>query len=253
MYYYIFDIKRFKKKSQIDLIKNQLTALGISGEYVYISANQTAESLAEDAVTKGYNTIIAAGSDDLVNSISNVLVGRKEVLGVLPLMASDELGELIGCKDWQNAIEILRFRRIKEINLGKIANGKHFLTSLYLDIVRATDVTIEFKNYILQAHTKNLIISNFHPEIPKKYSDHLDIALESLKKQKTGIFNKISRIVHSGDDIVNDNISFLRARSLRVFTKNPTPLVAGDKIIAKTPQLIESTDEKIRLIVSRNS
>lgn len=253
MYYYIFDIKRFRKKGQIDLIKNQLTSLGISGEYAYIAPNQSAEVLAENALNRGYSTIIAAGSDDLINSVANVLVGRREVLGILPLSASDELTNLIGCKDWQSAVEVLRFRRIKEMNLGKIAGNKHFITSLYLDINSPVEVTVEFKDFILQAWAKNLIISNYHPEILKKFADNLDVAMESIRQKPTGIFKKISNIIKPSEQNLSDNISFVRAKSLRVFTKTAIPLVAGDRIIARTPQLIESSEDKIRLIVAKNS
>ena len=252
MYYYIFDVKRCRKKSQIDLIKNQLTSLGISGEYTFISANQSPESLAENAISKGYTTIVAVGSDDLVNSIANVLVGRKEVLGVLPLSASDELTTLIGCREWQEATEVLRFRRIREINLGKVANGKHFLTNIYLHITSPTDITIEFKNFILQSTVKNLMISNYHPDIEKKFNDHLDIVIESVKNKPDGLFSRLSSMIKPSKEAASNNISFIRARSLRIFTKTPTSLINGDKAIAKTPQLIETTDEKIRLIVAKN-
>lgn len=252
MYYYIFDVKRCRKKSQIDLIKNQLTSFGISGEFSYIAPNQSAEALTESALSKGYNTIVAVGSDDLVNSVANALVGRKEVLGILPLSASDELCSLIGCRDWQDAAEVLRFRRIKDINIGKIANGKHFLTTLYLDITSPMEVTVEFKSFLLQSRVKNLMISNYHPEIQKKFSDHLDIVIESVKNTPSGLFNRLNRLIKSSPEKKGENITFTRAKSVRVFTKTPCPLVSGDKIIAKTPQLIESSDETIRIIVAKN-
>lgn len=252
MYYYIFDIKRCRKKTQVDAIKSYLTNLGISGEYAYITPNQSAEALAESGVNKGYNTIIAVGSDDLVNAVSNVLVGRKEVLGVLPLMASDELRSLIGSNEWQAAAEALRFRRIKEMNVGKIANGRHFLTSIYLDTVAPLEATVEFKDYILQVNTKNLLISNYHPDITKKFEDYLDVVIESERTKRGGFLAKLG----FGAGIKNesgDNISFIRTKSLRIFTKKPMPLVSGDKIIAKTPQYIECTDELLRVIVAKNS
>lgn len=253
MYYYIFDVKRFRKKGQIDLIKNQLTSLGISGEYVFVAPNQSAELLAEGAIKKGYTTIIAAGSDDLVNSVANVLIGRKEVLGVLPLSASNELTDLIGCKDWQNAVEIIRFRRIKEMNMGRIANGKHFLTNLYLDIRNPIELTVEFKDFILQALAKNFVVSNYHPEIQKRFEDKLDVAMESVKPKTGNILKRLSNIVRPTDQNISENISFIRAKSLRLFTKVATPLISGDRIIAKTPQLVEISEDKIRLIVAKNT
>ena len=250
MYYYIFDIKRCRKKTQVDAIKSYLTNLGISGEYAYITPNQSAESLAESGINKGYNTIVAVGSDDLANAVANVLIGRKEVLGILPLSASEELKELIGSQDWQPAAEALRFRRIKEMHAGRIANGRHFLTSIYLDTLSPLEVTIEFKDYLLQVYTKNLLISNYHPDIKKRFNDHLDVVTESETKKRSGLLAKFG--IGASKDAVENNISFIRAKSLRLFTKKPTPLVSGDKIIAKTPQYIEVSDERVRTIVAKN-
>ena len=252
MYYYIFDIKRCRKRTQVDAIKSYLTNLGISGEYSYITPNQSAEALAESGINKGYNTIIAVGSDDLVNAISNIMVGRKEVLGILPLAASEELKALVGSRDWQEAAEALRFRRIKEFNVGRIANGRHFLTSVYLDTPSPLEVTVEFKNYLMQVNTRNLLISNYHPDIDKRFPDHLDVVIETTSSKPIGFLERLG-IGGNQKNEQGDNISFIRARSLRVFTKKPTPLVSGDKIIAKTPQYIESTDELIRVIVAKNS
>lgn len=253
MYYYVFDVKRCRKRTQVDAIKNHLTNLGISGEYSYITPNQSAETLAESGINKGYNTIIAVGSDDLVNAIAKVMVGRKEVLGVLPLEGSEELYHLLGSKDWQEAAEALRYRRIREMHTGKTADGNYFLTSIYLDTTYPIEVTVEYKDYLLQVFAKNLLISNHHPNIEKKLEDHLETVIESSNPKSNGLLSRLGSLFSVQRAEYRNNMTFIRARSLRIFTKKPIPLVCGDKIIAKTPQYIESTDEKLRLIVAKNS
>ncbi len=250
MYYYIFDIKRCIRKNQVESIKSHLTSLGISGEYTYITPNQSAEALAESGINKGYSTIVAIGSDDLVNAISNVMVGRKEVLGVLPLSVSEDLKELLGTREWQDAAEALRYRRIKELRIGHLSNGKHFLTNIYLDLLNRQQVELELKDVSLSTLATNLLISNFHTDIEKHQDDELDIVLESTSDRNPGFFEKLlSRKKHSPNE---ENITYLKSPFIRIFTKKPVSLVCGDKIIAKTPQNIELTAEKIRLIVAKN-
>lgn len=254
MYYYIFDIKRCKKKSQVESIKNHLTSLGISGEYAYISPTQSATNLTIAGLNKGYGTIVVVGSDDLVNTACDILVGRKEVLGVLPLSASSDLTTLIGSSDWQEAAEALRYRRIREMYVGKLANGQHFVTNIYLDLANPTEITVEFKNFVLSLNAKNFLISNYHAEITKKHDDHLDVIVESLKNDSNSLIARLSRYLLSPAKTDHENnISVIRARSMRLFAKRPVALVAHDKIIAKTPQYVECSDEKLRIIVAKNS
>ena len=251
MYYYIFDTKKFKKKSQVETLKDYLNSLGINGEFTYISAAATAEELTEAGLCKGYTTIVAVGSDNLANAVANMIIGRSEALGIIPIEASENLHHLLGVDNWKEAAETLRFRRIFETNIGKTASGQHFLTNLTLDIQKPIEVTVEFKDYIVQANAKNLMISNFHPEIKKIAPDHLDIVLESEPEKTGGFLGSITKAFSKKTDFKNKNITILHARSLRLFTKKQIGLDSESTIITKTPQLIESTDETIRLIVSK--
>jgi len=251
MYYYIFDIKKFGKKSQVDTLKEYLAELGITGEFTYINSAQTAEDLAVLGLKKGYSTIVGVGSDDVANSISNVLIGQKEAMGLIPIGASPELEELIGVTGWKEAAESLRFRRIKDIFLGQTATGTHFLTNIYLDIKNTFEVTLEFKDYMVTAKARSLMISNFNPGVKKIGSEFLDVILESEIENKGGLISNLKNIFGSKE--VKANYSIIRARSLRIFTKKPLPLLLYGKTIAKTPQLVECSDDKLRLIVSKNS
>jgi diacylglycerol kinase family enzyme len=252
MYYYILDIKKFKKKSLVEDIKNYLSVLGISGEYSYPSAAYTTEDLVKLGISKKYNTIVAIGSDDLVNTIGGILCGRSEALGIIPVEASSDLCELIGAKSWKEAAENLRFRKIQEIRVGKTTNGKAFLTSINLGNSRPTDVTVEFKDFVIQAKVSDFMISNFNPEIKKLDPEFLDVVFQSISQRESGLLGKLGSFLGSKKSAGNE-LSLLRARSLRLFTSNQIPLLAGNDVVAKTPQLIESSDEKLRVIVGKKS
>lgn len=252
MYYYIFDIKKCKKRSLVTDIKNYLSTLGISGEFAYPSAAYTTEELVDLGLSKKYNTIVGIGGDEIANKIAAKLCGNSAALGLIPLEASSDLEDLIGAKNWKEAAENLRFRKISEIKIGKTANGSAFLTSLTLDLKMPTEVTIEFKDFLAQAKASSLTISNFNPAIEKIGPDYLDLVLESVDPREPALLTKISNFFGSKKS-ENMNMSLFRGRSLRLFTNSQVPLIAGGEAIAKTPQLIETSDENLRLIVGKKS
>jgi diacylglycerol kinase family enzyme len=247
MYYYIFDIKKCKKKSQVEDIKRHISALGISGEFTYPSAAQTVEELVDLGLSKKYNTIVAIGGDDIANTIAGKLCGRPEVLGIIPLEISPELGAVIGTNNWKDGCENLRYRKITEMRIGQTGKDQYFITNIELDLKQPTDVTIEFRDYIVQSKASKLVVTNFSPSLKKIGPEFLDIEMTSLAGHKGS-----SLASFFGFKKRPDGYSIFRARSLRIFTKSQIPLCVNDRPVAKTPQMIESTDEVIRIITQKS-
>lgn len=252
MYYYIFDIKKCKKRSQVENIKEYISSLGISGEFTYPSAAQNVEELVHLGLSKQYTTIVAIGSDEIANAVASVMVGKKEAMGFIPLEISPELAALIGSNNWKEACDVLRFRKIREVRLGKTASGNHFLTYAKLDLKYPAEITMELKGYIVQAKVKDLMISNFHPEIKKIGDDFLDIVMTSVEPSDS-IMSKFNSFLGIEKKPGDNSLSLFRARSLRLFTKSKMSIISGDSIIAKTPQFIESSDDFLRLITAKRS
>lgn len=248
MYYYIFDLKKCRKNSQVAEIKNHLSALGISGEYTYPSAAYTTEELIELGLSKKYNTIVGIGGDELANKIATRLCGQSEAMGIIPLEASSDLLSLIGASGWKEAADNLRFRKIKEMRIGMAANGRGFITNVSLDLRAPTEVTVEFRDYMVQTRATKMMVSNWNPKIQKIDDDYLDISITSVGPGPKGFMAKLF-----GKNPVIEGQSLFRARSFRLFTSAQVPIVAYDHQLAKTPQLIESSDESIRLITSKKS
>ncbi|OPZ22694.1 MAG: putative lipid kinase [bacterium ADurb.BinA186] len=251
MYYYIFDPKKCRKKSQVEAIKDQLAKIGISGEFNCVTSLQPASELAELGIRKKYSTIVAVGADDIINPIADKLVGRGEAMGIIPLEASSEIENIIGVKGWKEAIDVLRFRRIKEINTGMTGDGRHFLTSADLDLKKPTELTIEFKGFIIQAKAYEMNIINMRHDLKKKDPEFLDIVIQSEIGKAEGLLGKITGIF-SGGKILERNLTTLRARSLRVFSNKPVFVTSGGYMLSKTPQYFEATEDKLRLIVGKH-
>lgn len=253
MYYYIFDIKKCRKRSQVQEIKDYLGSLGIAGEYTYPTAAQNANELVSIGLSKQYSTFVAVGGDEIANVVAARLVGRKEAFGIIPLEATPELYQLIGVNHWREACESLRFRKITEIRLGQTAIGYAFLTKISLAINGTTEITLEFKDYIIQTKATSLTISIFDPKIEKIGDDYLDVIISSANPNESQLINRLASFFGSKKPQERIFDSVFRGRSLRIFTKSPTGLICGSTVVAKTPQLIESTDEKVRLVTSKNS
>ncbi len=251
MYYYIFDIKKCKKRSQVESVKSYLGALGISGEFTYPTAACSVEELVDLALAREYSTIVGIGDDEIANIIAGKLAGRKEAMGFIPLEITPALAKLFGVESWKEACEALRFRKISQIRLGKTANNKAFLTYAYLGIKSPIEITLELKGYIVQAKVKNFAICNFHPGIQKMEEDYLDIMFTSVSNEGGSILNKFSSILGNKQKENGPDFSLLRGRSLRIFTKTPLPLICGNTVIAKTPQFFESSDEYLRIITAK--
>lgn len=251
MYYYIFDLKKCKKKSLVTDIKSYLSFLGIAGEFTYPSAAYSTKELVELGLSKKYNTIVGIGDDQIANEISGVLCGRNEAMGLIPIEVSDDLGALIGTKNWREACDNLRFRRISEMKIGKTANGGSFLTTLDLDLKMPCDITIEFRDFLVQAKAKSLTLSNFSLNQKKIDPDHLDITFQSTEAGLSTL-SKIASLFGSKHSTEKD-FSLFRARSLRLFTSSQIGLISHGHQIAKTPQLVETSDDNLRLIVGKKT
>jgi diacylglycerol kinase family enzyme len=246
MYYYIFDAKKCKKRTQVEEIKNYLSVLGISGEYTYPTNAQSVEELVDLGISKRYNTIVGIGDDEVANRIANKLCGRQEAMGFVPTEASKDLLSLVGARNWKEGCDNLKFRKITEMHIGKTAINTCFITNVQLDLATPIDITLEFKNYTLQTKAKGLMVSNYSADIEKFSPDHLDIKISSVENPSGGIMTFLF-----GKKSAATGSSLIHARSLRIFTKYQIPLILENYIIAKTPQLIESSDEKIRIITAK--
>lgn len=249
MYYYIFDLKKCRKHSQVTDIKNHLAALGISGEFTYPSAAATVEELVDLGLSKKYNTIVGIGGDEIANRIATKMVGQSEAMGLIPLETSTDLSYLIGTSNWKEAAENLRYRKLLEMRIGLTANGSGFLTNINLDLKAPTEVTLEFRDYLVQARATSVLVSNFSKEIKKISPDHLDVVMKNAGPKQAGILAIFSGFFGGNNEKLGH--SLFRARSLRLFTSSQIALITDNYLVAKTPQLIESSDEDLRLITSK--
>lgn len=253
MYYYIFDVRKCKNRRQIEIIKDYLSELGISGEFVIPDRIRPAKDLAEQGVFKGYSTIVAIGSDDLVDEVAAVMLSKQQAFGILPLKASDNIMKTIGVNSWEEAATSLRYRKVTDTRVG-ILNEQHvFFSYCEIDLERPATVTLEFENFIAQAKARELYISNNMPGFKKKDPLKLDVIMRSVDPKSTTLWGKLKRIVGTTPGIKEKDLTLVQTDGLRLFSPRQLSIMVDGRAYAKTPATFGISQKTIRLITKKGA
>lgn len=234
-------------------MKDHLAELGISGEYTFPSQVRSSKELVKDALNRGFTTIVAIGNDRLINTVASEVIGQKAAFGIIPLNASPEINHLVNGHNWHDAALALRYRKIKEIKLGQFENGEHFLISTHLNIKQPVNLTLEFDDFIAQARTSQLTISNFESKDSEDRSEELSISMISEKENDSRTIGRILSFLEISKDDGLNKLSRFHAKRVRIFSHKNLNFLVNREEIATTPQLIKVSSNYLRLIVSRES
>ncbi|MFA5157856.1 MAG: diacylglycerol kinase family protein [Patescibacteria group bacterium] len=252
MYYYIFDVRKCKNRRQIEVIKDYLSGLGISGEFVIPDRIRPARDLAEQGVFKGYSTIVAIGSDDLIDEVAAVMLSKQQAFGIVPLKASDNILKTIGVTTWEEAATSLRYRKITDTRVG-ILNEKHvFFSYCEVDLERPASLTLEFENYIVQAKARELYIANVMPGVNKKDPGLLDVIMKSVDPKFDTIWSRLKRAVGSVPGAKEKDATIIRSDGLRLFSPRQLSILVDGRPFAKTPATFGISQKTIRLITKKS-
>ncbi len=253
MYYYIFDVRKCKNRRQVETIKDYLSELGISGEYVIPDKIRPAKDLAEQGVFKGYSTIVAIGSDELIDEVAAVMLNKQQAFGVLPLGASENISKIIGAANWEEAATNLRFRRISETKVGVINEQTVFFSYCQVVIDKPTAVTLEFEDFIVQAKARELYVANRFPGLIKKDPDKLDIIMRSVEVGSGGLWGLLKNAVVGSNITTKDlDLSLFRTDALRIFSPRQLSISVDGRNLTKTPATFGVSQKFIRLITKKN-
>ena len=177
MYYYILEQP---KNKTIESLQNKIISiiedLQIMGEAVKANPVQKPADLCEIGLSKGYNTIIAIGSDSLINNIAPLVAKKNAVLGIVPIDDNSSFFNLIQSVNWSEAIEALPKRITQVIDLGIVNKDQVFLTHVF---IRPTKIKkpVLFKT----------IFNQFEIEVPALEA----MASNSYLDFKTGTWNRL--------------------------------------------------------------
>lgn len=248
MYYYILEQP---KNGSIASIQKKIQGLlgfyGITGEISRVSPARSIEELTQIALAKQYNTIVAVGSDYLINHVAKYLQNTDCALGIIPINASQYIHELIELDDIKTACIALKERKIKIVDIAYIMPNNFFLTRANIVHDKSTLGTIYFDKCQTDIRFTNIAI--YSPSLVDNKDPKIYLNIEN-DQENNGIFNKtINWLV--GKNKKNNFDTYLRMKHLVIDTPEPMPVILDDKIIAKTPIEIKIKPKVLKIICSR--
>lgn len=245
MYYYIIEPSKGKISLRYrEKIKDILGDLGIAGETVTPTPARTIEELTHLGVVKGYSTIVAVGSEMLVNKVITVLAteqtAKDTVLGVIPNDFNSNLAKRLGLSDIYTACQALKFRKLESTNLCLIEPNKYFLTEAVIETYRNKQIFFSIEKLKGSALSKKTIIK-----------PGLDISIYdgffdggTSKKFVKWLFAKKENDIYSS--------SFSTKRIHFESEKENLPIKVSGEIVAKTPATFANRSRILKIIVSRD-
>lgn len=236
MYYYIFQSpKKYSENKTHERIKNILTVLGISGETTLVSPARSASELALMGVEKGYSTIVAIGSDEVINEVASSICGSGAVLGIIPIEASEDINQLVGTNNIKDACEALQKRRLKTINMGYIEPDINFLTKITLVSSKNKPLSIqaEINDYYFETSADKVIIDH-----------NLGVHMYTYNEKK--FLDNLLSFFGNKNEI--KDYSYFNAERLSLRTHEIIPIKIGDLKVAKTPIVAYRRPKALKII-----
>lgn len=241
MYYYITEPPRSQSEQKtLEAARELLTNLGISGEFVTTSPARSVEELAELGVAKRYSTIVAVGSDRLINDVATLLAGTPYIFGALPLQNPAALQLVTGITTISEAAEALKYRRVRDTPIARIEPNKYFLTEVRLSLSRPTPLQLTLDTARAVMDATSLRVSGGGTIVTNN-----EQALGSTLQQW---FGRLSGRKLDGQRFV----SRFTTRRLVVETDQNYPVYLGNEVIARTPLAIEVIPNALKLITKRD-
>lgn len=235
MYYYIFQSPKNSSEQKIhEKIRQLTTLLGISGESSIVSPARTATELTVIGLEKGYSTIVAVGSEELVNEVASTVSQTEAVLGIIPINSNEKLNEIIGTDDFKFACEALQKRNIASVNMGYLDPGINFLTNLNINSDKALSVQAEIDGFYISTKANAINIDN-----------NLTVKL-FIKKEEKGLLGNLFNFFKNTEKEKYDSIFF--ANKLKMRTNEIISVKIGNLIVAKTPIIAYRKPEALKII-----
>ena len=114
------------RRADVEAAAEVLRAAGVKAELVGTRAPGSAAEQAQEAVTQGYDTILACGGDGTVHEVVQGLAGTDTPLGVIPLGTGNSLANELGLsRNPRRAARALLTSKPRRIALGKVEYPDH--------------------------------------------------------------------------------------------------------------------------------
>lgn len=244
MYYYILESAGKKSEVWQEKVKNILGDLGIAGETVSPSPARTIEELASLGIVKGYSTIVAVGSEKIVNKVATAIINQKEnndvVLGVIPENFDSPIARKIQVKDLKGACETLKTRKLQTTDACFIEPNKYFLTEATIETNGPAEA------YLLTSDIQTSVMFN---KIIIKPGLEITVIDDLSSQNKKSIFG----FLFGKKETKENTNSFFHAKRFQIETPGQIMAIKADgEIITKTPIILQNRPKVLKIIVARD-
>jgi len=259
MYYFIFEPSANRKLEKVEEeIKIRASELGIDGEFVTLSLAEKPDSLAKIGLQKDYHTIVAVGSDALINEVGQGLIGTESALGAIPLEENSIFLSLIGVRDWKQALEILPQRKIEKIDTILLNRKYRIITQV--EIMPAQNrqglIVLAFDGYFrAEVSERRVLVSNLGINLSNKEEiincatdRYLDVFIPGktqIQKKWWQVFGQVSK-----EDTASGSI--FHPKFLEINSRLKLKAYVNGKSIAAGPFLFEVDPKTLQFIIKRS-
>ena len=243
MYYYITEPPRSREDQQAEeKIRELLIRTSIAGEFVVTSPTRGVEELAEMGVAKKYTTLVAVGSESLINQLGTLLAGTPYVFGAIPLARPNALAFVNGIQTHEEAVEALKFRRVHSVPICRIEPNKFFISELQLRASQDTAVRLRIDDALIEATCRRLHLTGSGRVI-----------LEHAQQAPTGAMNALRRLFSRTQPQEQLTFSQFSGNIIAIETSQPQPLYLGTEVFVRTPLAATVIHNSLKIITRRDT
>jgi YegS/Rv2252/BmrU family lipid kinase len=108
-------------------VRALMARAGLGDELVATATADDARAEAGDAVSRGYDLVVAAGGDGTVSIVAERLLGSDTALGILPLGSVMNIARSLGIpRDAEAAADVIATGRVATMDVGEVAGRPFF-------------------------------------------------------------------------------------------------------------------------------
>ena len=108
-------------------MREALARARLGDELMASSSATEARTLAADAVSRGYDLVVAAGGDGTVSLVATELLGSDTVLGILPAGSVMDIGRSLGIpRDFEAAADAIATGVVRRVDVGEVRGRPFF-------------------------------------------------------------------------------------------------------------------------------
>jgi diacylglycerol kinase (ATP) len=113
-------------RATVEDVKAVMERNGLGDDLVVTASVEEAVTVSRDAVSQGYDVVVAAGGDGTIEPIASQLLGTRTALGILPLGSWMNIARMLGVShDLDEAAALIAAGAVRTIDVGE-ARGQLF-------------------------------------------------------------------------------------------------------------------------------